>query len=51
VAALSIILSQFVGFHASGNYPAKVDEKGRLKIPSAFLETLKEHGEPVLRHQ
>jgi MraZ protein len=28
-----------------GNYPAKVDEKGRLKIPSAFLETLKEHGE------
>jgi len=28
-----------------GNYPAKVDEKGRLKIPSAFLESLKEHGE------
>src|SRR5437879_11685945 len=28
-----------------GNYPAKVDEKGRLKIPAAFLETLKEHGE------
>ncbi len=28
-----------------GNYPAKVDEKGRLKIPVAFLETLKELGE------
>jgi MraZ protein len=28
-----------------GNYPAKVDEKGRLKIPVAFLETLKEFGE------
>lgn len=28
-----------------GNYPAKVDEKGRLKIPAAFLETLKEYGE------
>jgi len=27
-----------------GNYPAKVDGKGRLKIPAAFLETLREHG-------
>jgi MraZ protein len=27
-----------------GNYPAKVDEKGRLKIPALFLEGLKEHG-------
>jgi MraZ protein len=27
-----------------GNYPAKVDEKGRLKIPSSFLEELKEFG-------
>jgi MraZ protein len=27
-----------------GNYPAKVDEKGRLKIPSLFLEGLKEYG-------
>ncbi len=27
-----------------GNYPAKVDEKGRLKIPAAFLEDLKEYG-------
>jgi len=28
-----------------GNYPAKVDDKGRVKIPVAFLETLKEFGE------
>ncbi len=28
-----------------GNYPARVDEKGRLKIPASFLETLKEYGE------
>ncbi len=28
-----------------GNIPAKVDEKGRLKIPAAFLEKLKEHGD------
>ena len=28
-----------------GNYPAKVDDKGRVKIPAAFLETLKEYGE------
>jgi len=28
-----------------GNTPATVDEKGRLKIPAAFLEKLKEHGE------
>lgn len=28
-----------------GNIPAKVDEKGRLKIPAAFLETLQEYGE------
>ncbi len=28
-----------------GNYSAKVDEKGRLKIPVAFMETLKEFGE------
>ena len=27
-----------------GNYPAKVDEKGRLKIPAMFLEGLKEFG-------
>jgi MraZ protein len=27
-----------------GNYPAKVDEKGRLKIPGAFLAALKELG-------
>ena len=27
-----------------GNYPAKVDEKGRLKIPAVFLEALKEYG-------
>src|SRR5258707_15788285 len=25
-----------------GNYPAKVDEKGRLKIPTVYLEQLKE---------
>ncbi|MBI3670989.1 MAG: division/cell wall cluster transcriptional repressor MraZ [Acidobacteria bacterium] len=28
-----------------GNYPAKVDEKGRLKIPAAYMETLSEYGE------
>lgn len=27
-----------------GNYPARVDEKGRLKIPAAFLEALKQFG-------
>jgi MraZ protein len=27
-----------------GNSPAKVDEKGRLKIPAHFLEDLKEYG-------
>jgi MraZ protein len=27
-----------------GNYPAKVDEKGRLKIPAAYLEALREYG-------
>ncbi len=27
-----------------GNYPAKVDEKGRLKIPASFLDELKEYG-------
>ena len=27
-----------------GNRPAKVDEKGRLKIPAEFLEELKEYG-------
>ena len=27
-----------------GNCPAKVDEKGRLKIPAVFLEELKEYG-------
>lgn len=27
-----------------GNYPAKVDEKGRLKIPSVFLQSLREFG-------
>jgi len=29
---------------AAGNCPAKVDEKGRLKIPAVFLEALKEYG-------
>ncbi len=28
-----------------GNYPAKVDTKGRLKIPSAFQAALKEYGD------
>jgi len=28
-----------------GNYPTKVDEKGRLKIPASFLEELKEYGD------
>lgn len=27
-----------------GNYPAKVDEKGRVKIPAAYLEELREYG-------
>lgn len=27
-----------------GNYLAKVDEKGRVKIPAAFLESLREFG-------
>lgn len=27
-----------------GNYPARVDEKGRLKIPAAYLEELRQHG-------
>jgi MraZ protein len=27
-----------------GNSPAKVDEKGRLKIPAVFLEALREYG-------
>src|SRR4030095_12859994 len=27
-----------------GNCPAKVDEKGRLKIPAVFLEGLREYG-------
>ncbi len=27
-----------------GNCPAKVDEKGRLKIPAVFLEELREYG-------
>lgn len=27
-----------------GNCPAKIDEKGRLKIPAVFLEALKEYG-------
>jgi len=27
-----------------GNCPAKVDEKGRLKIPAVFLEALREYG-------
>jgi MraZ protein len=27
-----------------GNCPAKVDEKGRLKIPAVFLEALKDYG-------
>ena len=28
-----------------GNYPAKVDTKGRLKIPSAFMGTLQDYGD------
>ena len=28
-----------------GNHPAKVDDKGRLKIPSAFLAELREMGD------
>jgi MraZ protein len=28
-----------------GNYPAKVDQKGRLKIPVDFLATLEDYGE------
>jgi MraZ protein len=36
VAAVSPVLR--------GNYPAKVDEKGRVKIPAAFLEELREYG-------
>ena len=27
-----------------GNYAAKVDDKGRVKIPAAFLESLQEYG-------
>jgi MraZ protein len=27
-----------------GNYLAKVDDKGRVKIPAAFLESLREYG-------
>jgi MraZ protein len=27
-----------------GNCPAKVDDKGRLKVPAVFLEELKEYG-------
>src|ERR1700686_1520376 len=27
-----------------GNYPATVDQKGRIKVPAAFLESLREHG-------
>jgi len=27
-----------------GNCPARVDEKGRLKVPSVFLDELKEYG-------
>lgn len=28
-----------------GNHPATVDSKGRVKVPAAFLEALREHGE------
>ena len=28
-----------------GNYPATVDSKGRLKIPSTFLGTLRDYGD------
>lgn len=28
-----------------GNYPARVDDKGRLKIPAAFLEDLRHTGD------
>jgi MraZ protein len=27
-----------------GSYPARVDEKGRLKIPASFLEEFKDYG-------
>ncbi|MCY4625986.1 MAG: division/cell wall cluster transcriptional repressor MraZ [Acidobacteria bacterium] len=30
-----------------GNHPATVDAKGRLKVPAAFLETLKQFGTQV----
>ena len=32
-------------FMLRGNIPARVDEKGRLKIPAAFLEELKASGD------
>lgn len=28
-----------------GNHPATVDSKGRVKVPAAFVEVLKEYGE------
>jgi MraZ protein len=31
-------------FKMLGNYQARVDEKGRLKIPATFLEELREQG-------
>ena len=34
-----------------GNYPATVDEKGRVKIPADFLAELRKSGHEVLRHQ
>ena len=34
-----------------GNYPATVDEKGRVKIPADFLEELRKSGNEVLRDQ
>ena len=34
-----------------GNHLATVDEKGRLKIPAAFLESLRESWQPVFRDQ
>ena len=30
-----------------GNHPATVDAKGRLKVPAAFLESLKQYGTRV----
>ncbi len=42
---LGKLILQEVGFmKLRGNCQAKVDEKGRLKIPAMFLDALKEYG-------